>query len=333
MSAPDVPRDRGPEPDGHPGRTPDPRLDRKPGLMSRGVRRRPRAADLQRGVIILPSAFTLGNLFFGIYAIVAASRGDYEWAGWFIVFAGILDLLDGRVARFTRTGSAFGAELDSLVDAVSFGVAPAFIMYSVFFTDGAWSWTVAFVYVMAVVVRLARFNVEQAGHAKSHFHGLPSPTAGLILATWYPFSTTDLYALYLGTLPWTQIMAVTMVLLAVLMVSHVPYPVVPRIGFRSARRLATLVFMVGSLVAALTVPRYFFFPVLVAYTLWGLFRSVTLGLLDRLPDRDPLLDQEDDDLDDSGAEVRSLDYTELAPRRGRRTSPEASPGDRAEETP
>ena len=78
---------------------------------------------LQRGIIILPSAFTLGNLFFGVYAIVAATRGDFDWAGWFIVFAGLLDMLDGRVARFTRTGSAFGAELDSLVDAISFGVA------------------------------------------------------------------------------------------------------------------------------------------------------------------------------------------------------------------
>ena len=85
--------------------------------------RRPRRETLQRGVIILPSAFTLGNLFFGIYAMVAASRGDFVWAGWFIIFAGVLDMLDGSVARFTRTGSHFGAELDSLVDAISFGVA------------------------------------------------------------------------------------------------------------------------------------------------------------------------------------------------------------------
>ena len=74
----------------------------------RSVPRRSRQT-LQRGVIILPSAFTLGNLFFGVYAMVAATRGDFAWAGWFIVFAAVLDLLDGRVARFTRTGSAFGA--------------------------------------------------------------------------------------------------------------------------------------------------------------------------------------------------------------------------------
>ena len=96
-----------------------------------------RQETLQRGVIILPSAFTLGNLFFGVYAIVAASRGDFLWAGWFIIFAGVLDMLDGRVARFTRTGSAFGAELDSLVDAISFGVAPGYIMFELFFAAGA----------------------------------------------------------------------------------------------------------------------------------------------------------------------------------------------------
>lgn len=273
----------------------------------------PPRARLQRGVIILPSAFTLGNLFFGMYAIVAASRGDYMWAAWFIVWAGILDGLDGRVARFTRTGSAFGAELDSLVDAISFGVAPAFIMYQLFFSDTAWSWTVAFVYVTAVVVRLARFNVEQAGHAKAHFHGLPSPTAGLILATYYPFTRTNFFESYLSTLPWSQIMAMTVVLLGVLMVSHVPYSVVPRIGVKTRRGLLSTVVLGACIAAAVTVPRYFFFPFLVTYTAWGLLKSVIMGLVERLPERDPLLDEEEPD--EAGAELRSLDYTEVAPRR------------------
>jgi CDP-diacylglycerol--serine O-phosphatidyltransferase len=294
---------------------------RRPEEVRTGIFRPPRAT-LQRGVIILPSAFTLGNLFFGMYAIVAATRSDFMWAAWFIVWAGILDLLDGRVARFTRTGSAFGAELDSLVDAVSFGVAPGLIMYQLFFKDTEWSWTLAFVYVTAAVVRLARFNVEQAGHAKTYFHGLPSPTAGLILATYYPFSQTPLFQTYLVTLPWHQIMAMTMVLLGVLMVSHVPYPVMPRIGVRSRLALLTTVVIGASLVAAVTVPRYFFFPFLLLYTLWGLFRSVGLGLLERLPDRDPLLDEEETP-DEAGEEIRSMDYTEVAPsREPRREQPE-----------
>lgn len=270
---------------------------------------------LQRGIIILPSAFTLGNLFFGIYAMVAASRGDFIWAGWFVVIAGILDMLDGRVARFTRTGSAFGTELDSLVDAVSFGVAPGYILYLLLFQEGQWSWIIAFVYVAAVLVRLARFNIEQAGRAKSHFHGLPSPTAGMILATYYPFSQTPFFDIWLGTLPWTQIMGVFTVLLAVLMLSHVPYAVVPRIGFGSPRRVLVSLLMFGGVVAAITVPRYYFFPALVLYTAWGLIKSVLLGLLDRLPERDPLLDEDELDEDEGRSEIRELDYTDLAPAR------------------
>jgi CDP-diacylglycerol--serine O-phosphatidyltransferase len=284
-------------------------LPRDPGVARGPDRRRP---SLQRGVIILPSAFTLGNLFFGIYAIVAASRGDLEWAGWFIIFAGILDMLDGRVARFTRTGSAFGAELDSLVDAISFGVAPGLIMYEIFFYDAAsWSWTLSYVYIVAAVVRLARFNVEQGGEAKRHFNGLPSPSAGMTLASYYPFSQTPFFQTYLSELPWENIMAMTMVLLGVLMVSHVPYAKVPRIGFRTRKGLLTTAWVLTLVFLALTVPRYYFFTSLVLYTVWGLLRSVLLGLLERLPERDPLLDLDEDD---EGAEnERTMDYTELTP--------------------
>jgi CDP-diacylglycerol--serine O-phosphatidyltransferase len=144
------------------------------------------------GVIIVPSALTLGNLFFGVWAMVAASRGDFTTAAWLIVLAGVADTLDGRVARITQTGSRFGAELDSLVDAISFGVAPALIIYHLFLQDGGWGWIAAFVYIAGAVIRLARFNVEQAGHAKVAFHGLPSPASGMTLATFYPFSQTTL---------------------------------------------------------------------------------------------------------------------------------------------
>ncbi|NNM04661.1 MAG: CDP-diacylglycerol--serine O-phosphatidyltransferase, partial [Gemmatimonadetes bacterium] len=170
------------------------------GSSNGNPRRRP---QLRQGIIILPSAFTLGNLFFGIYALITAARGDLIWAGWFIVFASVLDLADGRIARFTRTGSSFGAELDSLVDAISFGVAPSFILYQLFLSETAYGWVLSFAYVTAVVLRLARFNVEQGGGAKTHFHGLPSPTAGMILATFYPFSQTYYFQTYLGDLPWS----------------------------------------------------------------------------------------------------------------------------------
>jgi CDP-diacylglycerol--serine O-phosphatidyltransferase len=282
---------------------------RIPSSSGEGTRSRP---PLQRGIIILPSAFTLGNLFFGVYALVTAARGDLLWAGYFIVFAAILDTLDGRIARFTRTGSSFGAELDSLVDAISFGVAPAFILYQLYLADSAWGWTLSFVYVTAMVLRLARFNVEQGGEAKAHFHGLPSPAAGMLLATFYPFSQTPFFQSYLGELPWPQIMGLAAVILSVLMMSHIPYALFPRIGLRTRRGLFNTAVVVGGCTLAILVPRYYFFPVLVLYTLWGLGKSVVLGLWDRLPDRDPLLDEEEEE---GEAEARPLDYREVAPGR------------------
>lgn len=275
--------------------------------------RAPTREALQRGVIILPSAFTLGNLFFGMYAMVAALRGDFIWAGWFIVFAGVLDMLDGRIARFTRTGSRFGAELDSLVDAISFGVAPALIMYLLYFNDRHWGWILSFVYVTAVVVRLARFNVEQGGDAMRYFHGLPSPSAGMFLASFYPFSQTPFFQAYLADLPWGQIMAVTTVLIGVLLVSHIPYAKVPKIGVRTARGIFNTAFILACLFAALTIPRYYFFTALFLYVSWGLVKSVLLGLLDRVPGGDPLLDEDEED-GGGRAEVRRMDYGALGPR-------------------
>ena len=272
--------------------------------------RAPRRETLQKGIIILPSAFTLGNLFFGLYAMIAATRGDLVWAGWCIVFAGTLDMLDGSVARFTRTGSRFGAELDSLVDVISFGVAPGFIMYEIFFVDGQWAWILSFVYVTAAVLRLARFNIEQGGEAKRHFHGLPSPAAAGTIATYYPFSQTQFFQTYLSDLAWAQIMGVGMVLIGVLMVSHVPYAKVPKIGIRTVKGALNTVFVLSMLFAALAVPRYFFFSLGILYLAWGLIKSVLLGLLDRLPHGDPLLDEDEDHLDDR-AEVRSLEYSDF----------------------
>jgi len=279
-----------------------------------------RRAGLQRGVLILPSAFTLGSLFFGFYAMVAASQGEFDAAAWYVFWAAMMDLLDGRIARFTRTGSNFGAELDSLVDAIAFGVAPAFIIYSAFFTEPEWGWIIAFVYVMATVLRLARFNIEQSGEAKRAFHGLPSPTAGMILATYYPFSQTSFFQSYLASYPWTGMVGIGVILISVLMVSHVPYAVLPRLGFQNPRRIATSMALFALFVALVSFPRMLIFPVLVLYTAFGLVRAVVIGLLDRLPDRDPLLDSDDDTLDESEAEIRTMNYEEIAPARrpGRR---------------
>ncbi len=271
---------------------------------------------LQRGVIILPSALTIANLFFGIWAMVSAARGDFERAAWLIVFAGLSDMLDGRVARVTQTGSRFGEELDSLVDAISFGVAPAFVIYHLFLQDGSWSWVASFFYVTAAVIRLARFNVEQAGHAKVAFHGLPSPSSGMTLATFYPFSQTAFFREYLSDWAWPELITGLMVVLGLLMMSHVLYPVVPKFGFRTLKGVLTGVFLLTMIALAVTIPSLYFFPALMGYVAYGVGKALVLGFFERLPDRDPLLDEEQGD--EAGAELREIDYTELRPGGRRR---------------
>src|SRR5881398_1064318 len=196
---------------------------------------------MRRVVIVVPSLFTLFNLFFGIWAIVLASRGEFYRAGWYIFFAGILDTLDGRVARLSKTGTRFGAELDSLVDVVSFGVAPAFLIYQLEFASGGQvEWIFGYFYVMAAAIRLARFNITHAGRAKRSFIGLPSPAAGMTLATFYPFTTTELYQHVFRVLPRHHLMQFLMIGLAILMVSNVRYATMPRAGLRTLRGLLGL---------------------------------------------------------------------------------------------
>lgn len=138
----------------------------------------------RRGVYLLPNLFTTGALFAGFYAVIAAMRGDFASAPLAIYAALIFDGLDGRVARMTHTSSKFGAEYDSLSDMVSFGVAPALVMFSLALGDlGKFGWSAAFVYVACAALRLARFNA-QIETADSHFFtGLASPAAACIIAS------------------------------------------------------------------------------------------------------------------------------------------------------
>lgn len=272
------------------------------------------ANRLQRGIIIVPSALTLGNLFFGLWAIVSAARGDFMTAAWLIVWAAIADTIDGRVARYTQTGSRFGEELDSLVDAISFGVAPAMVIYFLFLTGTQWGWIASFFYVTGAVIRLARFNVDQAGHAKVAFHGLPSPSAGMLLATFYPFSQTEFFRTYLAHWAWSTIMTTMLFVLALLMMSQVLYPVVPKFGFSNVRGFVVFAWMMLLIGLAIWVPALFFFPMSVGYAAYGVVKLLVLGFFERLPDRDPMLDEEIGD--EAGAELRDISYAEIAPRRG-----------------
>ncbi|HEU5261601.1 MAG TPA: CDP-diacylglycerol--serine O-phosphatidyltransferase [Gemmatimonadales bacterium] len=248
------------------------------------MRRFPRP-NMRRAVIVVPSLFTLFNLFFGIWSMVLAARGEFYRAGWYIFFAGILDALDGRVARLSKTGTRFGAELDSLVDVVSFGVAPAFLIYQLEFANaGAAEWIFCYFYVMAAAIRLARFNLTQAGRAKQYFIGLPSPAAGMTLATFYPFTTTDLWQQVARVMPRHHTMQLLMILLTILMVSNVHYATLPRAGLRTVRGLLGLATILFVLIFGLLEHDAFFFPLGVTYMAYGVVRAALLSFFSEAAD-------------------------------------------------
>ena len=137
----------------------------------------------RKGIYILPNLFTLAALFGGFYAVVMAMNGRFDMAAIGIFCAMVLDSLDGRVARMTNTQSAFGEQMDSLSDMVSFGAAPALIAYEWALRGlGRWGWIAAFVYCACAALRLARFNVNTQVVDKRYFQGLPSPAAAALIA-------------------------------------------------------------------------------------------------------------------------------------------------------
>jgi CDP-diacylglycerol--serine O-phosphatidyltransferase len=136
-----------------------------------------------KGVYLLPNLFTTGALFAGFYAIVAAMNGLFENAAIGIIVAGVLDGMDGGVARLTNTQSKFGAEYDSLSDCVAFGVAPGLVAYAWGLSElGNVGWAAAFIYVACAALRLARFNLQAETTDKRFFVGLPSPSGAGIIA-------------------------------------------------------------------------------------------------------------------------------------------------------
>lgn len=272
-------------------------------------------------MVMLPNGFTLLNLFFGVFAIVAASRGDHAKAVWYILIGGMADAMDGRVARATGTGSRFGEELDSLVDAISFGLAPALIMYFAVLKTEGWDWIFVFLFAACAVMRLARFNVEQAGRAKRYFRGLPSPAAGGVLATYYWFSQTPLYQeTAIGDLPWHTMVRFMMAGLGFLMISNVPYAAWPTFSTKTLRGVIGLVLFVGLAVGLFLLPKEFFFPVGMTYVISGVLAAVVKGLLDRQGPFDDLGDQHDAgaDYDDEIAADAELPHDDHRRRRRRR---------------
>ena len=186
----------------------------------------------RKGIYILPNLFTVAALFGGFYAIVMAMNDRFELAAIGVFCAMVLDSLDGRVARMTNTQSAFGEQMDSLSDMVSFGAAPALIIYEWALKDlGKWGWIAAFVYCSCAALRLARFNTNIAVVDKRFFQGLPSPAAGGLVMGMI-WVVTDLGESAL-TLPWMVWLAFGVTLYAGLtMVTDIPFYSFKDVNFR-----------------------------------------------------------------------------------------------------
>lgn len=177
-------------------------------------------AHRRRGIYLLPNLLTIAGLFAGFYAIVSAMEGYFNYAAIAIFIAMLMDFFDGRVARLTNTQSAFGAELDSLSDMVSFGVAPALVIYSWSLEGlGKLGWLAAFVFAAAGALRLARFNTQVLVADKRYFQGLPIPAAAGVLASMV-WLCVDSEILGNMVSIFTAILAV---LVAILMVSNMRY--------------------------------------------------------------------------------------------------------------
>ena len=234
-----------------------------------------------RTIAIFPTMFTLGNLVCGFFAIVVASRVDAPTdimggtldprncmiSAWLIFLAMIFDALDGYVARLSRTTSDFGAELDSLCDLVTFGVAPAFLLvkmcprFAYVHRDAVW--VIAASYAACAALRLARFNVETSDDDEHlHFSGLPSPAAAASIAgfaiMFYTLRKEDnplIYAAQIDALLQT-VLPFFGIMVALLMVSRIPYPHVVNQIFRGQRSFAHLVGIIFTLVAVMVVRGY-----------------------------------------------------------------------------
>jgi CDP-diacylglycerol---serine O-phosphatidyltransferase len=220
----------------------------------------------KKGIYILPNLFTLAALFGGFYSVVMAMDGRFHEAAIGVFCAMVLDSLDGRVARMTNTQSAFGEQMDSLSDMVSFGAAPALIAYEWSLKGlGRWGWIAAFVYCACAALRLARFNVNTGVVDKRYFQGLPSPAAAALVAG-FIWLMTDL-EINPANLKWE--MFAFALFAGLTMVTNVPYYSFKDINFKKSVPFIVVVLIALGLAIITVHPPTVLFSVFVAYGLSG----------------------------------------------------------------
>ena len=230
----------------------------------------------RKGIYVLPNLFTLAALFGGFYAIVMAINGRFDLAAIGVGCAMVLDSLDGRVARMTNTQSAFGEQMDSLSDMVSFGAAPALISYVWALKSlGRWGWIAAFVYCACAALRLARFNVNTAVVDKRYFQGLPSPAAAALVAGFIWLLTENgikgTSTLELGAFTWSVpwMMFYLALYAGLTMVTNVPFYSFKEFHMKKSVPFAFIVLIVLVIAAINIDPPTVLFGVFVGYGLSG----------------------------------------------------------------
>lgn len=228
------------------------------------------ARPRRKGIYVLPNAITLAALFSGFYAIVMSMNGRFELACIAIFCAAVLDSLDGRVARMTNAQSAFGEQMDSLSDMVSFGAAPALIVYVWAFKDmGKLGWIPAFVYISGAALRLARFNVNIGVVDKRFFQGLPSPAAAAIVIGMI-WAFDDYGFKQVTGIPWVVWTAFGLTLFAGLsMVTNAPFYSFKVVGSRRTVPFVVLVAIALAIVLISQNPPLGLFAIFCAYGLSG----------------------------------------------------------------
>ena len=245
----------------------DDRPHRRTILRLRPLKPRPdRARRFRRGVYLLPSMFTMANMFCGYACIVHAMRGELATAALFIGFAFVLDMLDGRIARMTGTTSAFGLEFDSLADVISFGVAPAILSFKWGLEPlGQIGWAAGFLFVSAAAVRLARFNIQSATQDKRYFVGLPSPAAAVVpAATVFAYPTG--FQGYAEAWPVLSMVIVP----ALLMVSTIRYRSFKSLDLQARRSYPVLFLLALGLAALASSPRFVLLAMAYTYLASGI---------------------------------------------------------------
>jgi CDP-diacylglycerol--serine O-phosphatidyltransferase len=249
-------------------------------MISRRHPKRPRRRPWQelrarrgKGIYLLPSLLTTGNLFCGFFAMLLTVQGRYTEASLAIFVAMIMDALDGRVARLMKATSQFGVEYDSLADVVSFGVAPAFLLYAFALSElGRPAWFAAFLFVICGALRLARFNVFTGATDKRFFVGLPIPAAAAVVCGVVIFLHGEELTRWMR-----GAVAVMTYLVALLMVSTFRYWSFKEVDWARRRPVQTLLIVVLAMMIVATKHEVFLFVVFAGYALSGPLRRVIVG--------------------------------------------------------